>query len=102
MPNHSKLKKKSNVTKIFWFKVEGRYFQTPIEIEMSSGQPMKAGVIDQSLNESIVMSYYLIPSINHQQLTGPISFHNHNDRLRLANQKPNTYKLHHQYIECAI
>ena len=51
---------------------------------------MKAHVIDQSLNKSIVMSYYLIPSINQHQLTGLISFQNHNDRLRLANKKPNT------------
>ena len=38
--------KKSNATKIFWFKVEGWYFQTSTEIAMSSGQPMKAHVID--------------------------------------------------------
>ena len=49
--------KKSNVTKIYWFKVEGWYFQTPTEIAMSSGQPMKAHIIGQSLNESIVMSH---------------------------------------------
>ena len=49
---------------------------------------MKAHVIDKSLNESIVMSYYLIPPINHHRLTGLISFHS--DRLRVANQKPNT------------
>ena len=52
--------------------------------------PIKAHVIGQSLNESILMSYYLIPPINQHQLTDLISFHNHNDRLRLANQKPNT------------
>ena len=79
--------KKSNVTKLFWIKVEGWYFQAPSEIAMSSGQPMKAHVIDQSLNESIVMSYYLIPPINHHQLTDLVSFHNRNDRPRLANQK---------------
>ena len=39
MPNPSKLKKKSNVAKIFWFKVEGRYFQTSTEIVMSVDQP---------------------------------------------------------------
>ena len=55
---------------------------------MSVGQPMKAHVIDQSLNESIVMSYYIIPSVNHHQLTDLVSFYNCNDRL--ANQKPNT------------
>ena len=68
--------KKLNVTNILWFKVVGWYFQTPTEIAMSSGQPMKAHVIDQSLNESNVMIYYLIPPVNHHQLTGQISFHN--------------------------
>ena len=57
---------------------------------MSEGQPKKAHVIDQSLNESIVISYYLIAPVNHHQLTDQISFHNYNDRLRLANQKPDT------------
>ena len=56
---------------------------------MYFAQPIKAHVIGQSLNESIVMSYYLIPPIN-QASTGLIYFHNCNDRLRLANQKPNT------------
>ena len=55
----------------------------------SVGQPMKAHIIENSLNESIVMSYYIIAAVNHQ-LTDLISFHNHIDRLRLANQKPNT------------
>ena len=57
MPNPSKLKK-SNVTKMFWFKVEGLFFQILTETMMSVAKPMKARVIDQSLNESIVMSYY--------------------------------------------
>ena len=91
MPNPSKLKKKSNATEIFWFKVEGLYFETPTENVMPfSPQPIKAQVIDQSLNESIVMIYYLIPPINQHQLTGLISFHNYNDQLRLANQRPDT------------
>ena len=54
---------------------------------------MKAHVIDQSLNESIVISYYIVAPVNHHQLTDLISFtmtDNHNDRLRLTNQKPNT------------
>ena len=46
---------------------------------------MKAHVIDQLLNEFIVMSYYIIAAVNHQ-LNDLISFHN--DRLKLANQKP--------------
>ena len=33
---------------------------------MSVAQPMKAHVIDQTLNESIVMNYYLLPPVNHQ------------------------------------
>ena len=40
---------------------------------------MKAHVIDQSLNESIVMGYYLLPPVDHQ-LTDLFSFHNYNDR----------------------
>ena len=98
MPNFSKLKK-SNATKIFWFKVEGWYFQIPTENVMYFAQPIKAYVIDQSLNEFIVMSYYLIPPINHHQLTELISFHNFNDRQRLANQKPNTNSITSQ-VEC--
>ena len=51
---------------------------------------MKAHVVDQSQNESNVISYFIIATVNHHQLTDLISFHNNNDRLRLANQKPNT------------
>ena len=43
--------------------------EIPTDNIMSVAQPMKAHVIDQSPNESIVMSYYLIPSINLYQLT---------------------------------
>ena len=78
MPNPSKLKI-SNVTKIFWLKVESRYFQTPTEIMMSLAQPIKADVIAQLLDESIVMSYYLLPPVNHHQLTDLISSHNDKD-----------------------
>ena len=60
---------------------------------------MKALVINQSLNEFIVMSHYIIPTINHHQLTDLISFLNYNDRLRLANQKPNTNSVTSQ-VEC--
>ena len=31
---------------------------------------MKAHVIDKSRNESIVMSHYLLPPVNHQSLAG--------------------------------
>ena len=51
---------------------------------------MKEHVIDQSMNESFVMSYYLLPPVNHHQQADPFSFHNYNDRLWLVNQKPNT------------
>ena len=57
---------------------------------MSEGQPLKAHVIDQSLNEPIVMSYYIIASFQSSSTDRPNFFHNHNDRLNLANQKPNT------------
>ena len=43
---------------------------------MSVAQPMKAHVIDQSLNESIVMRYYLLPPVNHHQLADLFFFHN--------------------------
>ena len=61
--------------------VDNIMVQTTTEIVMSVGQPMKAHVIDQSLNESVVMSYYIIAPVNHHQLTDLISFHNHNDKL---------------------
>ena len=67
--------------------------------DVTSPQPIKAHVIGQSLNESIVMSHYLIPTINRHQLTGLISFHNYNDILWLANQKPNTNYIASQ-VEC--
>ena len=75
---------------MFWFKVESWYFQTPAEIMMSVDQRMKAHVINQLLDESIEMSHYIISPVNHQQLTDLTSFRNYNDKLRLANQKPNT------------
>ena len=67
-----------------------------------SPKPIKAHAIGQSLNEYIVMSYYLIPPVNHNQLTDLISFHNCNDRLQLANQKPNTNCITSQveYLQC--
>ena len=61
---------------------------------MYFAQPIKAHVIDQSLNESIAMSYYLITPINHHQLNGLISFHNYNGQSKAK------YKLHHQYVQC--
>ena len=63
---------------------------------MSEGQPLKAHVIDQSLNESIVMGYCLLPPVDHQ-LTDLFSFHNYNDRQ--TGQSKAKYKLH-QLLEC--
>ena len=77
---------KTNVAKIFWFKVESWYFRTPTEIVMSVAQPIKTHIIDQSLNKSIVITCYLLSPVDHHQLTDLFSFHNHN----LANQEPNT------------
>ena len=85
LPNLSKLKK-SDVIKIFWFKVEGWYFQTPTENMVSVDQPMKAQLIEQSLNEFIVMSYYLLPPLNHHQQADLFSFRNYNGRLWLGYQ----------------
>ena len=79
MPNPSKLKK-LNAAKIFLLKVEVWHFQTSTEIVMSVDQPMKA---------HIEVSHYLIPSVNHRQLTDLIFFHNCSDKLWLANQNPN-------------
>ena len=39
------------------------------------------------LNEFTVMSYYLLPPVNHQQ-ADLFYYHNYNDRLRLADQWP--------------
>ena len=91
--------RKWNVTKIFRFKVEGWYFQTSAEIMLSAAKPMRAHVIDQSLNEFIMTSYYLLPLDNHCKLADLFSFHNYNDRLWLANQKPNTDYITGQ-VEC--
>ena len=66
---------------------------------MSAAQPMKANVIDQSLNESIVMSYYLLPPGNYHKLADVFYFYISNDRLPLANQKPNTNYIASQ-VEC--
>ena len=37
---------------------------------------------------ALVISNYLLPPVNHQQAE-PMSYYNHNDRLKLANQRPN-------------
>ena len=52
---------------------------------MSSGQPIKAYVIVQSLKESIAAA-----AGNHHQLTDLIFIQNPIHRLRLANQQPST------------
>ena len=64
----------------------------PLGCIIMSAQPMKARIIDQSLNKSIVMSYYLLPPVNHQ-LTDLFSFHNYNNRL--TGQSKAKYILHH-------
>ena len=48
----------------------------PTEIMMSIAQ-----IVDQSLNEFIVMSYYLLPPVNHYKLTDLFSFYNYDYRL---------------------
>ena len=61
---------------------------------ISQVRAKKPHIIGQShkylLNECIVMSYYLLPHVNHHQQADLFSYHNYNDRLRLANQKLNT------------
>ena len=56
---------------------------------MSGAQPINAHIIDQSLNEYIVMSYYLKPPVNHHQLTC-FPFTITMTDCGLANRKPNT------------
>ena len=74
MPNPSNLPK-LNVAKIFWFKVEGWCFKDQLKLWCQEQEPMKAYVIDQSRNESVVMSHYLLPPVNHRSLTGrPVFF----------------------------
>ena len=51
-----------------------------------------------SLIECILMRYYLLPPVNHQQ-ADLFSYHNYNDRLWLANQNPNTNYVISQ-VEC--
>ena len=95
MPSSSKLKKiKCNLEILVQ-----SYFQTSTEIVMPTFLPMKARVIDQSLNESIVMSYYLLPPGNYHKLADVFYFYISNDRLPLANQKPNTNYIASQ-VEC--
>ena len=65
-------------------------FKLQLKLWCQEPEPMKAHIIDQSLNGYIVMSYYLLPPVNHNQQAYLFFFHNFNDRLWLANQKPNT------------
>ena len=67
VPNPSNLQK-SNVTKIFWFKVEGWYFKHQ-QLWCHEPEPIKAHVIYLSRDESIKMRNYLLPLVNHQSLT---------------------------------
>ena len=63
---------------------------------------MKAHVIGNShghsLNECIVMSYDLLPPVNHHQQADLFSCHNYNDRL--TGQSEVKCKLHHKPVEC--
>ena len=71
MPSSSKLKKiKCNLEILVQ-----SYFQTSTEIVMPTFLPMKARVIDQSLNASIVMSYYLLPPGNYHKLADVFYFY---------------------------
>ena len=42
---------------------------------MSVAQPKEAHSIGQSLNESIMVSYCILPPVNHHQLTELFAFH---------------------------
>ena len=54
-----------------------------------------------SLNECIVMSYYILPPVNHHQQAGLFSYYNCNDRLWLASQKANTNYITSQPVKCS-
>ena len=63
---------------------------------------MKAHVIGYSLNECVVMSYFLLPPVNYHQQADLLSYHNYNGWLWLANQKPNTnYIISQENVEIA-
>ena len=75
--------------------------EIPTEIMMSGAQPMKADVTDQSLKESIVMSFYLLPPVNHHKLTDLFFIRNCNDRLWLAKQTTSLAKQNAWNVEIA-
>ena len=75
--------------------------EIPTEIMMSGAQAMKAHVTDQSLKESIVMSYYLLPLVNHHKLTNQFFIRNCNDRLWLAKQTTSLAKQNAWNVEIA-
>ena len=63
---------------------------------------MQAHIIGQSnehsLNECVVVSYYLLPPVNHPQ-ADLFSCHNYNDRIATGQSKA-ICKLHRQSAEC--
>ena len=87
--------------------MQSRYFGLKLRVDtfkfqqkniMAYAQPMNAHVNDQSLYESIVLSYYLIPSIKRYQLTDILTGHNYNDRP-MGGQIKAKYKQHHSPLE---
>ena len=76
--------------------VHGWYFQTPTEIMMSVAKNQwLAHVIDQSLNESIVMDYYLLPPTCQSSSTGRPIFLSQLQWQPVTGQLKAKYKLHH-------
>ena len=57
---------------------------------------MKAHIIGQS-HECILMSYYLLPPVNHHQQAD--LFYYHNPKLQ-PGQSKSEYELHHWPVEC--
>ena len=74
-------------------------FKLQLNLWCHKPEPMKAHIIGHwhSLNGCLVMSYYLLPPVNHHLQADLFSYHNYNDRLRLANQKPTTNYIINQF-----
>ena len=73
-------------------KVEGWHFQT--EIMMSASKPMKAHIIDQSLNESIDNELLFTTTCQSSSTGGSISFSQFQWQAE-TDQSKAEYKLHH-------
>ena len=102
MPNPSKLKKNSNATKMFWFKVEVYYFQTATDIIMSLGMTNKSTnncLFIRPFTEEMSCDGLLLTTICQSSSSSTkIFYHNANDFLQTVTSQ-SKYKLHHLPLE---